>query len=251
MNSLESIRFNIINLEEIDSTNIYASQLINENKATEGTVIVAKNQISGKGQAESKWESKPGENLTFSIIFCPTFLPVANQFSLSKSISLAIIDFLRTLGIKKIYIKWPNDIYVGDKKIAGILIENRIIGTEYKVAIVGLGININQTVFSSNIPNPTSLRIILNKELNISNCLNSILNSLNKRYRLLKTKDYQQIDKDYLLSLYKLNQWATYSYQSENIIAKITGVNLYGKLILEKENKEKIECDLKEIKYMH
>jgi len=241
---------NIIKLTEVNSTNLFASQLIKENNVIEGTVIIAESQTSGKGQAESKWESESGKNLTFSIILIPVFLPLASQFLLSKVVSLAIIDFLNKLSINNLTIKWPNDIYVGKQKIAGILIENMILGREYTTAIIGIGININQTQFSSNVPNPISLKLLSNKDFNIEECLNALLIEVEKRYNQLKFLKYQLIDNDYLKALYNFNKWSSYSYLSKIIIARIIGVNKYGKLILEKENNTMIECDLKEIKYV-
>jgi BirA family transcriptional regulator, biotin operon repressor / biotin---[acetyl-CoA-carboxylase] ligase len=241
---------NIIRLSEVNSTNIYASQLINENKATEGTVIIAYDQISGKGQAENKWESEKGKNLTFSIILKPFFLDVSRQFLISKIVSLSILDFLKSLSIKNLSIKWPNDIYIDNNKIGGILIENSIKGLTYNTAIIGIGININQTKFSSSIPNPISLKLLLNKDFNIEDCLNVILEKLETWYNRLKLKNYAPIDNEYLNSIYNFNIWSNYLYQTQTITAKILGVNKYGILLLEKEDKTIIECDLKEIKYL-
>lgn len=250
METSKSFYKNIIQIYEVDSTNNFASRLISENKGSEGTIIVAKKQISGKGQADNKWESEDGKNLTFSIILKPDFLEVACQFMISKMVSLSLMDFLKNLSIDNISIKWPNDIYIGNNKIAGILIENSIKGIVYNYAIVGIGININQTQFSSGIPNPVSLKLIFEKELNIDECLKEILDVLETRYTQLKENKFKLIDNDYLNSLYNFNIWASYIYKNQKIMAKIVGVNKFGTLLLIKEDATTIECDIKEIKYI-
>jgi len=250
LNTSKTIGNNIIYLTVISSTNIYASQLIKENKAEEGTVVIAKKQTSGKGQAKNKWESEDGKNLTISIILSPIFLPVEKQFFLSKTVSLAIIDFLRELSIDNLFIKWPNDIYVGKRKIAGILIENSILGGKYVNVVIGIGLNINQTQFSKEIPNPVSLKLLSNKQYNIDDCLNILLNKIEARYEQLKSLKYSIIDNEYLNVLLNFNVWANYLYNYKTIIAKVVGINKYGKLLLERKDNTIIECDLKEIKFI-
>jgi len=249
LNNSRTIGENIIYLSEVNSTNLYASQLIKDNKFSEGTVVVAQNQTSGKGQAENKWVSENGKNLTFSVILTPVFLSAERQFLLSKIVSLSIIDFLNKFSILDISIKWPNDIYVGNKKIAGILIENSIKGLKYDTSIVGIGLNINQTQFSADIPNATSLKILLNKDFDLKECLNSLLEKLETWYDQLKLQNYQLIDDEYLNSIYNFNKFLPYIYMYQKITARIIGVNKYGKLQLEKEDNTIIDCDFREIEF--
>ncbi len=241
---------NIIRLKEVNSTNQYASQIIKKGNIDEGTVIITSNQTSGKGQAENKWESEKGLNLTFSIILTPSFLPIDKQFLISKISSLAVLGFLKKLFVENASIKWPNDIYIGRSKIAGILIENSIKGETIDTTIIGIGININQTQFSSEIPNPTSLKMLFNKNLDLNECLDIFLQEINEWYNLLKFNNYSFIDKEYLNSLYVFNKWSQFNYLNQKITARIKGVSKYGKLLLEKEDGNNIECDLKEIKYL-
>ena len=137
---------NIIEIEETDSTNLYTSILLKSKKIPEGTVISAFRQNSGRGQGNNLWESEAGKNLTVSIVLYPYFLPIEEQSMLNKVISLGIYDMMTALtkGKANIKIKWPNDIYISDKKVSGILIENAIIGNKFIHSIVGVGININQ-----------------------------------------------------------------------------------------------------------
>jgi len=241
---------NIIRLDETDSTNSYASQHIKQQPFEEGLIIITDHQTLGKGQAGNKWESEKGKNLTFSVILTPVFLPVEDQFLISKIASLAVLSVLRYMQVDNISIKWPNDIYVADRKIAGILIENAVKGNVFETSIIGTGININQTKFSEEIANPTSLKMITNKDFDPEACLKLYIAELQQWYQELKLKNYSLIDKEYLNSIYHFNSWAYYIYMSEKILARIVGVNKYGKLLLEREDASVIECDIKEIKYL-
>ncbi len=160
-------------IDNIASTNDYANKLIENNKFIDGQIILAKNQSNGKGQQNNIWESDAGKNITCSIITKPSFVPLEEQFLLSKAISLGVRDFL-LIHTKEVSIKWPNDIYIGDKKIAGILIENIIMGDKMETSVIGIGININQEIFSDNIPNPTSLKMTEKRDFNIEELTNQL-----------------------------------------------------------------------------
>lgn len=146
--------------KEIDSTNSQAHRCRHE--ASDFTVWAAEFQTAGRGQRGNTWESAVGENLTFSILLKPTNFLSTRQFELSQVVALGVVDYLATHGIEA-KIKWPNDIYVGDRKICGILIENVLSGDTLSVCIAGIGVNLNQTVFRSDAPNPTSLLIELGR----------------------------------------------------------------------------------------
>ncbi len=144
--------------KSIDSTNLQAHRELPH--AEEGTVWVADFQTAGRGQRGNSWESSKGENLLFTILLRPDFVPVADQFSISQITALAIVKYLESKGLQP-KIKWPNDIYINDKKICGILIEHTLSGANLSASILGIGININQMVFESDAPNPTSLLLEL------------------------------------------------------------------------------------------
>ena len=138
--------------------------LILKNKnEIEGLVVFSENQTDGKGQRGNSWITERGKNLTFSLFLKPSIL-ISTQFVLSKIVSLSIVDFLMEMGVKDVKIKWPNDIYCGDKKIAGILIENTISEGKINNCIVGIGLNVNQVNFDSSIQNATSLKLELGFE---------------------------------------------------------------------------------------
>ena len=156
-----------VHLEQTDSTNAFLQRKQSETDIR-NWVVSADEQTAGKGMGSNTWESEAGKNLTFSFALDMGFLPAERQFLLSVAVPLGIVEVLDTmLPAEKLNIKWPNDIYYEDRKIAGILIENAIIGSELKYAVAGIGLNVNQTVFVSNAPNPFSLRLIDGKERDI------------------------------------------------------------------------------------
>lgn len=242
----------IILLKKVSSTNDYMLDMVKAGSISEeGTVVVADKQTAGKGLDQNKWESETGKNLTFSILLKPEFLPADQQFQLTKIISLAVFDFVRSyLPNERIKVKWPNDIYVGNKKIAGILINNTIKGKEIMYTVVGVGVNINQQTFGSDVLNPTSLWHYLNCDLKIEFCLKNILSHIEKRYQQLKNIDSYQINFDYKKALYRLNDFNLFNYKETMISARIVGVTEFGQIKLIQKNGEEIICDLKEIEFI-
>jgi BirA family transcriptional regulator, biotin operon repressor / biotin---[acetyl-CoA-carboxylase] ligase len=243
----------IIRLEQIDSTNRYATELLtNQYTLQEGTVIMASHQSAGKGASENKWESERGKNLTLSIILFPSFLPLEKQFMINKIVSLGVFDMIEKLvGNKgKVTIKWPNDIYVDKKKIAGILIENATMGSEFQHFILGIGININQEIFMSDAPNPVSLKIVKGKDHDLGECLSVLCSCVEKRYTQLKTMQDDLINADYKSALFRIDETALYIYHEQTIEAKITGISKHGKLLLEKTDGTGLDCDFKEVEFV-
>lgn len=144
----------ILNLEEVDSTNAYVMRNVGELEAP--VMVAAFRQTAGQGQRGNSWESAPGKNLTFSILYRPQEFPPMAQFSMSEAVALAVVDFLRVHGVEA-KVKWPNDIYVGDRKICGILIRHSVLGATVDYSVIGVGINVNQLEFLSDAPNPVSM----------------------------------------------------------------------------------------------
>lgn len=244
---------NCIKLKKVSSTNSYLAERLSEKDIFEGTVVIAEEQEQGRGQRGTNWQSEPGKNLTLSILLKPNFLKADEQFALSKIISLAVLDFVFLLvphpSSLVPSIKWPNDIYISNKKVAGILVENSVSGNSMSHSIIGTGINVNQEKFSSKIPNPTSLKLETKKDFDLGKCLEQLCSCIEKRYLELRNHS-KEIDSSYLKSLYHFNEWANYNYKGEKLKAKITGVTKIGKLILEKESKEILECDFKEVEFI-
>lgn len=241
----------IIEIDNIDSTNKYVLSLLDKNKRfDEGVVVAANTQYAGKGQDKNSWESEPGKNLTISIILQPKFLPVEKQFMLNKIISLSIYDFIKSFEINDTSIKWPNDIYIGNKKVAGVLINNTIKGNSYDYCVVGTGININQVKFTGEAPNPVSLKQKCHKEFDLDKCLNKLCLITENWYNKLKNEEIKEINNSYINSLYRYNKYHKYILRGKTVIAKITGISEYGKLILQTKNNEIYSCDFKEVKFV-
>jgi len=240
---------NIIHLDSVSSTNSYASKLLKEEKPTEGTIIISDDQSGGKGIGSNAWESEKGKNLTFSLILYPDFLDVSKQFMISKVIALGIQKYL-DFKTRHISIKWPNDIYYNDKKIAGILIENSISGSKINHTIVGIGININQTEFLSDAPNPVSLKQIIGDDFYLHDELVELKYHLAKYYNRLKYKHFKEINREYLLNLFRYKVWNDFKTKDTLFRGKITGVNEYGHLQIMTSENELKEFDMKEIEFI-
>ncbi len=146
-----------IHLEEVDSTNAYIMRNVWELEAP--VMVTAYRQTAGQGQRGNSWEAEPGKNLTFSVFYRPIGLPPMAQFSMSEAVALAVVDFLANHGIEA-KVKWPNDIYVDDRKICGILIRHSVMGDTVTYSVIGVGIDVNQTLFLSDAPNPVSMKQI-------------------------------------------------------------------------------------------
>ena len=244
------MKHTVIHLPETDSTNNYAIKLLEKNRPEEGCVIITGNQTKGKGLDTNTWESEKDMNLTFSVILYPTFT-ADRQFLLNKAISLGIYDFLvREIPTHRVSIKWPNDIYIEAKKACGILIQNSVIGNRFDYVVVGIGLNVNQMIFTSNAPNPVSMKMVTGIDYNMKELLQKLLNSIFKQYERVKTATTNKIENEYHSSLYRMMEWHDYQVKGEKIEARITGTNAYGQLLLETEKEQVIICDLKEIKFM-
>ena len=241
-------RQRIIELDEIDSTNSYAANLLNSGKVDEGTIIWAHKQTAGKGQGENRWISQPGKNLTISMVLYPHFLPVESQFMLNKSVSLAVLDFVNTLlpaGSCKI--KWPNDIYSGISKLGGILINNTISGSSFETSIIGIGININQIEFDPALPNPTSIKKLLFKETDIGKGLVTLIGKLDQRYLQLKNGEFDLLDQEYRNNLLDINEKRKFKNDIDVFNGIIRDVDLFGRLIIETTGKKRLTFSHKEV----
>lgn len=239
----------IIWLDEVDSTNVHMASLAMQG-VEEGTVVAAKFQTEGRGQRGNTWDSEDAKNLTFSILLRPTFLPVKKQFLVSKVVALAICDTLECF-VSGISIKWPNDIYVGDAKIAGILIENSFSSHLMDTSIVGIGLNVNQTVFTDDIPNPASLCLLTGKEYDLNALLEKLCHALSNRYSQLISENFDVISNDYFGKLYRKDKYYTYMSNGITFRAIIFGVRDSGELLLKTESGEIKSFFFKEISFVH
>lgn len=236
-------------LNVTDSTNNYANRLISEGKAVEGTAVLTSFQEQGRGQRGNHWESDPGMNLLASFILFPRFLPAGMQFYLSKIASLALVDWLQqeTTGVT---IKWPNDIYVGEQKIAGILIETSVQGNQFHSAVVGVGLNLNQKIFNPALPNPVSLKKLTGRHYNIKQTAQQLQEILMAWYRKLAEGQVGEIDAVYHRNLFRKDEWAHFQKGKRLFEARILGTGEFGQLILEERSGNKTTYSFKEIEFV-
>lgn len=227
----------------IDSSNTEAIRLLNLSKPENYTTVFTNYQSKGRGTKENKWFSDSGKNVLLSIIYYPR-LNAQKQFLISMKTSLGIVSALNKLGLKT-RIKWPNDIYAQNKKLAGILIENIVKSSIIETSIIGVGLNVNQELFPDNIENPISIRNINNIELDTSKIFHLIRDGI-----ISELESNKDIKQRYLQNLYKFGEKESYIYKNQQIKATITDVLATGELILEKEDKTIIKCSFKEIVFI-
>ncbi|MBS1617413.1 MAG: biotin--[acetyl-CoA-carboxylase] ligase [Bacteroidetes bacterium] len=240
---------NHIALHSVDSTNNYAKNLLASQRVPEGTLITASEQTAGRGQAESRWHTEPGQNLTASFILYPTFLAADRQFFLSMAVSLAVRELCEEVINDDIRIKWPNDIYHNGRKLAGILIENTISGSQLSSSVVGIGLNVNQVDFDPALPNPASLRSGSGQQQDLRHITEKLSTYLEKYYLQLRNLHYNFLDKAYTVHLYRYNQTALYRRDGQEFRGEIMGVTKEGKLIIE-SNGRQLKFGLKEVEYL-
>ena len=222
----------LVKLVKVDSTNNYLKTLLSNFKPLPiGAVIMADSQFAGRGQSNNLWLSQAGKNLTFSIYLKPDFLSAQKQFKLNEAVALGITDCLIKILGDDCKIKWPNDIYYNNYKIGGILIENTIRGQQINESVIGIGLNVNQTVFPDLI-NPSSLANIAGVDFDLMALLGDILKSVEDRYLQLEAENYQQIDEDFTQRLFRYQQTADFKVGIEIFQGKITGISDTGLLIL-------------------
>ena len=241
----------ILHFDELNSTNVYLYDKISEKHDISDTVVVAAYQTAGRGMDKNRWESEKGKNLLFSIALNVNYLEAENQFKISQAVSVAIVETLsQFIDTQKLYIKWPNDIYFDDKKLAGMLIQNTIEGRLMGTSIIGIGLNVNQIEFSSDIPNPISLKIISVLEYDLDNLLNLLINSIKTKVESLRFSSNQiEINEKYIAKSYRFGIWADYLYQNQVKSLKINGFDKYGRLLLHDKEGAEIVCDVKELQF--
>jgi len=233
-------------IKQVTSTNELLREMIRENNLPEGFMLHTDFQTAGKGQIGNSWESAFGENLLFSMVLFPKNIDPTEQFLLSQLASLSIkktLDFY----VEGITIKWPNDIYWYDKKIAGLLIENVLQGKNIKHSILGIGINVNQLAFESNAPNPISLHQITGKNHDRKLILDKINLNIKSIY---KEFDKQKIRTMYLDALYRKKGLFSFKDEKKTFRAQIFDVHPDGKLELETEESEYCSYYFKEVSFV-
>ena len=217
-------------MEEVDSTNRFLIQLGSYDEEAL-TVAVADYQTAGKGQGTHVWESEAGKNLLFSLLVCPRWVPVRQQFLLSEAGALAIKEALDSYA-GGFSLKWPNDVYWNDRKISGTLIETSVDSRGIKRCVFGVGVNINQMQFLSDAPNPVSLAQIVGHEVDREEVLQKIIDAFLRYYELLRRADYQDVSGIYHLSLYRRKGYHWYEDADGKFEGAFVEVEDVGHLVL-------------------
>lgn len=240
----------LIWLEETDSTNNYMKLLLQKEKLGEGTIVVADYQDKGKGQMGNGWSSEKEKNLLFSLLIYPDEVQANAQFIISRIASLAVKNALSRFT-DDIRIKWPNDIYWREKKICGMLIENDLIGRRIKNSVIGIGMNVNQERFPANLPNPVSLKQITGSEQDRKYILDIFTTEFFMLYREFQNKGRKAIEDEYMLDLYRVNEYHWYKDTNGHFRAIIEDVLPSGHLVVKTLGEgEKRKYAFKEIAFI-
>lgn len=235
-----------IHLNETESTNTFLRSF-RADEEQRITLVTATNQTDGRGQRGNSWESEPGKNVVFSLLVHPRFINPLEIFSLSEAIALAVCQTVNeTLRYEdetaeayetlcyedEVAVKWPNDIYVGKKKICGILIENTLRGSHVEDAIIGVGLNVNQRVFTSDAPNPVSLYNLTNKEHSINEVLHSVIERFDTLYKKLENGQQQEVHEEYMKHLFRRTGIHKFRDECGDFCASIAEVESSGHIVL-------------------
>lgn len=234
----------IIHLSDIDSTNNFAAKLFSDKLCQNGSVIMSDCQTNGKGQRGSIWQSEKDKNLLCTFVYQPDNLSVENQAQINWATSLSVRETLRKFGLEA-KIKWPNDLLVNGSKICGILIENQIKGALISSSFIGIGLNINQPVFIDFLA--TSIQIETGKLYSIREILNALILEMNHYFLLLQSDNFA-LKKEYLSSLFRLQEKSFFEAENQVFEGTIIDVSSAGLLVIEKNGK-RLEFGLKTIKY--
>ena len=240
---------NLLFFENLPSTNTRTADLLKKSRLPEGTIVYTNYQSAGRGYSGNRWDSEESKNLLISVVLFPSFVNPVDQFYISMTVSLGICDFLMRF-LTDCSVKWPNDIYVNNDKIAGILIESSVSGDQIEYSVAGIGLNINQEKFSDTIPNPVSLSRLTGRSYDLSACLIELGTDLDKRYKQLIAGNRLQIKEEYVSKLYRLNEWFEFRDIKGRYTGRILTVADYGRLQIEMENGNINEYAFKEIEFI-
>lgn len=233
-------------LQTVHSTNSFLRELNGGDASFDMELATTEFQTAGRGQKGNSWESEKSKNLLFSILLHPVYVKPSKQFCISEAIALAVVKSLKEivadeLVAKDFSVKWPNDIYWKNKKIAGILIENELFGSTIRDCIVGVGININQQNFISDAPNPVSLYNILGVNTNVEELLDTIIKQFVANVSMIENGQTALLHNEYMDSLFRRKGIYPYRDADSEFMATIKDVREDGRLILtDSDDKERI-----------
>lgn len=247
-----------INLPVADSTNLFVREMLEEQRSGQVvspgvqsgfTLVVADHQTAGRGQQGNSWESERGKNLTFSLLCHPVFVKPSSQFLLSQCMALAVREALAP-HVAAVQVKWPNDIYIGDKKISGTLIECDLQGGKISSCIIGVGVNVNQEVFLSDAPNPVSLQQLTGRQTDREALLQDIIRHFQHYYARLREGREEEIRQAYMQCLYRRTGLHRYADVRGEFMAEIADVEPTGHLHLRFADGRVVRYEFKEVRFM-
>ena len=231
---------------------MYLSEQLKQDTALPAwTVVSTDHQTAGRGQQGNSWYATAHQNLTLSILLRPTMVPANRQFELSELCALSVLNTLSHYisDTESLSIKWPNDIYYKDKKIAGILIEHSLTGTQLDYTILGIGLNINETTYPDFLPNPISLRIILGHEVSCAEVQDMLIDEMQRLYGHFVNRSSALLHSDYMQRLYRRKGYHTYRDAEGKFEAKIDEVLPTGELQLMRTDGRVNRYAFKEVEY--
>jgi BirA family biotin operon repressor/biotin-[acetyl-CoA-carboxylase] ligase len=222
----------LIRLDSVASTNNFAASLLEQN-APEGTLVVAKEQTGGRGQRGKTWYAEPGKNLTLTYILRPVSLRIADQFLLNKAVAIAVARTVELISPGTfIRIKWPNDIFLENRKLAGILVETAVKGSQIVSCLAGIGLNVNQTIFPTESGNPISLAMELETQLVLDDVMQLLSKQMEVYYLRLNSSNKARIEDEYNTLLWKRGEVYPFILNGNSFPAEILRVDEQGRLVL-------------------
>ncbi len=238
----------LIKFNAIDSTNTFLKDMADNMLVENYTVILAKQQTSGRGQMHTRWESEPGKNLTCSVFVTLERVPIAKQKFLNFAVALTVYNILDRFAIPNLAIKWPNDIMADGLKICGLLIENTLKGSFIVASVIGIGLNVNQDFRNNGTVKAISMKDILQTNFNLDDLVVAIMEELKVNLHRLQQQDFQELEKEYLKVLFKKNVPSMFKNAKNDIfMGKIIGVSSEGKLQIVLMDETVKEFGLKEV----
>jgi BirA family transcriptional regulator, biotin operon repressor / biotin---[acetyl-CoA-carboxylase] ligase len=247
----------IVYLPTCHSTNDIAAELVRKENLSEGAIVITDAQTAGRGQRGARWVTSRGHNFTFSLVVRPTFLIASEQFLLSQAMALGVKHFVSGFT-DEVYVKWPNDLYVRDLKIGGILIESAWQGPRMTHAVIGIGLNINQIHFEGGLASQadmavlraTSLRLETGQVFELAAQLPHLLQSLEHAYLRLRAGQYEQIRNHYQSVLLGYEKQRLFRKNGQVFEGMVTGVTTAGRLRIQHADGVEQEYDVKEVEWL-
>ncbi|MER0439780.1 biotin--[acetyl-CoA-carboxylase] ligase [Emticicia sp. W12TSBA100-4] len=240
---------NTVYLPSCHSTNDIAAEIIQTKRVFDGTIVITSDQTAGRGQRGNSWETLPNQNITVSMILKPDFLNIAQQFRLNIAVSLGIYEFLCKYLSDGLTIKWPNDVYVGNRKMGGVLIENTLSGTRIAYSVIGIGLNINQLSFLNDKAISLRLASQCQDDFEIEKLIEQLCECIEKYYLQLKNGHTDVQKKKYLERVFRFGEWHQYEQNGERFFGKIVDVAETGHLMMEIGEEVK-KFDFKEVSFV-